>query len=145
MQVEPGWSMSFVLAGSKAGGVNAAFEEWGDKLLHRYGKSRVTTWRDYSLNYLGYSTDNGAYYYYQTEGHTPGKRISQQQDDGKWSGPGQDYQQTLIDVKTYSDTEKIPYKYVLLDSWWYYQGVGGGVTNWCADTALLDRPDSLGS
>jgi hypothetical protein len=129
------YSLSFVIAESSAGGVNAAFEEWGDKLLHRYGKSREMTYRDFSLNYLGYSTDNGAYYYYQTEDHTPGKRISQGGDAGKWSGPGKDYQQTLIDVKDYADQEAIPYKYVLLDSWWYYQGVGGGVTNW------IGRPD----
>lgn len=135
MSVPAGYSLSFVLAASSDGGVNKAFEQWGDKLLHRYGKSREMTYRDFSLNYLGYSTDNGAYYYYQTEGHTPGKRISQQQDGGKWSGPGQDYQQTLIDVKTYADAQAIPYTYVLLDSWWYYQGVGGGVTNW------IGRPD----
>jgi len=27
-------------------------EHWGDQLLHRYGKSREMTWRDYSLNYV---------------------------------------------------------------------------------------------
>ena len=26
-------------------------------------------------------------------------------------------------------------RYILLDSWWYYQGVGGGVTEW------IGRPD----
>ena len=133
------YSLSFVIAESSAGGVNAAFEEWGDKLLHRYGKSREMTYRDFSLNYLGYSTDNGAYYYYQTEDHTPGKRISQGGDAGKWSGPGKDYQQTLIDVKDYADQEAIPYKYVLLDSWWYYQGVGGGVTNWIGRPGISSR------
>ena len=49
--------------------------------------------------------------------------------------PGKNYEDTLIDVKTYADSESIPYKYVLLDSWWYYQGEGGGVTNW------VGRPD----
>ena len=34
-----------------------------------------------------------------------------------------------------ADAEGIPYKYVLLDSWWYYQGEGGGVTEW------VGRPD----
>ena len=29
--------------------------------LDRYGKSRAMTYRDQSLNYLGYSTDNGTY------------------------------------------------------------------------------------
>ena len=49
--------------------------------------------------------------------------------------PGKNYEDTLIDVKTYADSEGIPYKYILLDSWWYYQGEGGGVTNW------IGRPD----
>ena len=89
-------------------------------------------------------SDNGAYYYYQTEGHTGGNRISEQADtctssanasSCKWAGPGKDYQQTLIDVHEYAEQEKIPYKYILLDSWWYYQGVGGGVTEW------IGRPD----
>ena len=51
-----GYSLSFVLAASTKGGVNLAFEEWGDKLLHRYDKKRENSWRDYALNYLGYST-----------------------------------------------------------------------------------------
>ena len=138
-----GYSLSFVLAVSRNGGVNMAFEEWGTKLLRKYGKSRENSWRDYSLNYLGYSTDNGAFYYYQTEGHTGGKRISEQEDTCtpqntkacKWAGPGKDYQETLIDVSEYAKQQKIPYKYILLDSWWYYQGVGGGVTEW------IGRPD----
>ena len=54
-----GYSLSFAIVASGGGGVNAAFEEWGDKLLARYGKSREVTYKDYSLNYLGYSTDNG--------------------------------------------------------------------------------------
>ena len=41
---------------------------WGDLLLLRSGKKRAAAWDlDYSLRYLGYSTDNGAYYYYNTE------------------------------------------------------------------------------
>lgn len=69
-----------------------------------------------------------AFYYYQTEDHQPGKR-------GPPYTPGKTYEETLIDVKAYADQEGIPYKYVLLDSWWYYQGEGSGVTNW------IGRPD----
>lgn len=123
-----GYSLSFILSVQLGGGsVNQAFEAWGDKLLGRYNKDRAVTYRDYALNYLGYSTDNGAFYYYNTEGQPAGKR-----------GPpyeGKSYQDTLIDVKKYADAEGIPYKYVLLDSWWYYQGVGSGVSNW------IGRPD----
>ena len=35
---------------------------WGDYLLHAYGKRRDAAWdRDFTLRYLGYSTDNGAF------------------------------------------------------------------------------------
>ena len=33
--------------------------------------------------------------------------------------------------------QRLPFAYVLLDSWWYYKGVGGGVKNWTA------RPDAF--
>jgi hypothetical protein len=92
--VPVGYSMSFVIAQSPKGGVNAAFEAWGDRLLQRYGKSRDVTYNDFSLNYLGYSTDNGAFYYYQTEGHTPGKR-------GPPYTGGETYEDTLIHVKEF--------------------------------------------
>ena len=164
-----GYSVSFVLALAPAGAtVNAAFEAWGDTLLARTGKDRAVTYRDYALNYLAYSTDNGAYYYYQTEGHaakrgppyTPGKTYQQVRacsflsffprlpssvscyhyTTGSTSSlcpylPPPPPHQTLIDVKKYAESVGIPYKYILLDSWWYYQGVGGGVTNW------IGRPD----
>jgi hypothetical protein len=126
----PGYSLSYVLTMGPRGGVNRAMENWGDRLLSRYGKTRENTYQDYALNYLGYSTDNGAYYYYQTEDHAP-KR-------GPPYTPGKTYQQTLIDVKKYADSEAIPYKYILLDSWWYYQGVGGG-TSYCHIFSMLHR------
>ena len=49
--------------------INAAMEEWGALLLQRYGKASGTIGqrRSISLDYLGYYTDNGAYYYYNTE------------------------------------------------------------------------------
>lgn len=62
---------------------------------------------------IRFTTDNGAYYYYNTE-------------------PGEDYEQTLVAVKAYADKVGLPYKYVLLDSWWYYRGANGGVANWTA-------------
>ena len=47
--------------------------------------------------YLGYSTDNGAYYYYQTEA-------------------GSTYEQTMIDVARYAKKVGLPYRYWLADS-----------------------------
>ena len=65
---------------------------------------------------------NGAYYYYNTE-------------------PSKNYEQTLYDVKDYAEAQKIPYRYVLLDSWWYFQGHGGGVNVWDARPDVF--PDGL--
>lgn len=40
---------------------------WGGSLLSHYGKSRANLSVDLPTKYLGYWTDNGAYYYYLTE------------------------------------------------------------------------------
>ena len=66
----------------------------------------------------GYSTDNGAYYYYETE-------------------PNKNYQETMIDVKAYHDRIGLPTKWVLLDSWWYFKGDNGGVKNWTAMPSIF--------
>jgi hypothetical protein len=77
---------------------------------------------DYTTRYLGYSTDNGAYYYYHKEEDWP---------------VTSNMEQTMIAVHNYSVAAKIPYQYWLLDSWWYYKSKGkpNGVTNW------TPRPD----
>ena len=40
--------------------------------------------------------------------------------------------QTIVDVAAYAKSRRIPYRYWLADSWWYYKGATGGVTNWTA-------------
>lgn len=108
------FSVTTVLSVSGSG-VNHAVRNWGKNLRTHYGKQSLDVSRamDVTLQYLGYTTDNGAYYYYNTE-------------------PGQDYGETLVGVKQYADKVGLPYKYVLLDSWWYYKGENNGVTNWTA-------------
>ena len=65
-----------------------------------------------------------AYYYYHTEGSK-----------GRWTN-ATNMEPTLHGVKAYADAEGIPYKYILLDSWWYpkntAEGSGGGVMTWTA-------------
>ena len=61
LSVPAGYSLQTILSYSNQG-VNAAFESWGDKLLQRYQKSRDVSFSDFTTNYLGFSTDNGAYY-----------------------------------------------------------------------------------
>ena len=43
----------------------------------------------------------------------------------------------LVAVKKAGDKAMIPYRYVQLDSWWYYKGKGGGVKNWTAQTDVF--------
>jgi len=112
--IPKGFSLATVI--TLGTGVNAAMDAWGDVLLKQYGKERYAYQKDLAMQYLGYSTDNGAYYYYQTE-------------------PNKNYEDTLIDVLAYAKEKSIPYKYVLLDSWWYFKGKAGGVKTWEA------RPD----
>ena len=38
-------------------------------------------------------------------------------------------------MQQYARNKKIPYRWILLDSWWYFKGEGGGVANWTV------RPD----
>lgn len=111
LEVPAGFSLETIF--SLGSGVSNSMDTWGEKLLKRYGKNRTIANSDFTINYLGYSTDNGAYYYYKTE-------------DNK------NYEQTIIDVKTYADKEKIPYRHWLMDSWWYFKGDGNGVKNWTA-------------
>lgn len=68
-------------------------------------------------------TDNGAYYYYNTARYPNGTR--------------KNYEETLLDVHAYAKGAGIPYKYALLDSWWYQKGEGGGVKNWTAQPNIF--------
>jgi hypothetical protein len=117
---ESEWIMTAI-----AGGPTDAIGKWGKILRQRYNRpdEDETHDRDLTLRTLGFSTDNGAYYYYFT---------------------GQDANATYDDVvrrvKAYSVQERIPYRYLQLDSWWYYREDGAdkfgvplsGVTNWTA-------------
>jgi len=118
--------VSFIISSTRNnGGPNEAMMNWGDRQLRYNGnKERGNAHsRDYALQYLGYSTDNGAYYYY-------------------WTEPGKNYQDTMIDVKKYTvDELGLPVKYWLMDSWWYYKGNGGGVKNWTAMPNIF--PDGI--
>jgi hypothetical protein len=114
--VPAGYSVEFILVHSD-NGPSANMVHWGDKLLSRYGKRRTGAWeRDLTLQTLGYSTDNGAFYYYNTE-------------------LGKNYEDTMIDVSEYAKSVGLPYKWWLADSWWYYKGIGDGVKTW------VSRPD----
>jgi hypothetical protein len=84
-------------------GVNNAFETWGKLLSGLSGKTRPANDADTSLNLLGYWTDNGANYYYHTEGSLS-------------------YMDTLAGVKADFDRQGIGLGYIQLDSWFYPKG-----------------------
>ena len=78
--IPKGYELSTIVSFAE-GSVNAAMMKWGDLMLSRSGKAREQAWsRDFSLQWLGYSTDNGAFYYYVTE-------------------PNKTYEDTMVDVK----------------------------------------------
>ena len=53
------------------------------------------------------------------------------------------YQDTLLAVHEYAQKEAIPYRHVLLDSWWYTKGAVGGLKEWDATPSTF--PDGLKS
>jgi hypothetical protein len=106
-----------------AAGPTAGVVAVGEKLQRLYGKNASASRElDPTLRTLGFSTDNGAYYYGKPE-------------------KGKDMEQTMIDMHTYSKQAKLPIQYALLDSWWYQQGKGGGVKNWTAQPRVF--PDGM--
>ena len=114
-------------------GVNKAMVDWGAVLLRKYGTKRPV---DYTTQHLGFSTDNGAYYYYGWQ-----DKQSKKQSTPSPSAGYKDYQDAMEGVYEYSKAEGIPYKHILLDSWWYTKGDGGGLKEWDATNATF--PDGL--
>lgn len=70
---------------------------WGDLLLTRYGKARVSPTASVVIQYLGYSTTG--YYFYNPS-------------DGNRSYGN--YEETLLEFKDYSTQLGIPYRYYLM-------------------------------
>jgi len=94
--------------------VTGTMLKWGHLLRKLYGKEDDTYRKsDFSINYLGYWTDNGACYYYNTANYS-------------------NYEDALVAVKKRADEQGIPFRYLQIDSWWYFKGTGNGVKNWTA-------------
>eukprot|EP01084_Bolivina_argentea_P145760 255409_1 len=123
--IPPKYTVSMIMTLThNGGGVNVGMREWGERQLQYYGVKHKDNShdRDFTLQWLGYSTDNGAYYYYYTE-------------------PGKNYQQTILDIHAYHKQIGLPTKWILYDSWWYFKGEGSGVKNWTARSDIF--PDGL--
>jgi hypothetical protein len=103
-------------------GITQTMQDWGKVLRSYYKKPSAVEARkkDMTLQYLGFTTDNGAYYYYHTDNN-------------------ETYEETLINVSKYAKQVGLPYQYILLDSWWYYKGTNGGVSNWIEQPELFPK------
>lgn len=104
-------------------GINATVEEWGRLLREDRGIGVRDRYADEAMGTLGYWTDNGAAYFYDTL-------------------PGAGYEETLLAVKDDADARGIPYGYFQVDSWWYFRGPDtsgrkGGIHLWEPDPAVL--------
>ena len=92
-----------------------AYEGWGQVLQSRGGvKDRS---KDVVTNYLGYWTDNGAFYYYNTL-------------------PSTNYEDTILEIQR-NLSEKLPLRYINYDSWWYIKGEDLGVKSWTAQEEIF--------
>eukprot|EP01061_Rhynchopus_euleeides_P007092 TRINITY_DN1606_c0_g1_i4.p1 TRINITY_DN1606_c0_g1~~TRINITY_DN1606_c0_g1_i4.p1 ORF type:complete len:755 (+),score=302.52 TRINITY_DN1606_c0_g1_i4:45-2309(+) len=115
--VPAGYTITTMLSGGTAGvGINNEVQVWGNRLRARYGKTLDLRNSDPMVTNLGYNTDHGAYYYYKPVGT---------------------YADTLKAVKASAEAAKIPYTYVLLDSWFYDKDAAGGVLNWTAAPGIF--------
>lgn len=116
--ITPNYNHSLIVFYSSKG-INEGIREWGQVMQRAYNRTDEYRINDLSINNLGYYTDNGAYYYYHTE-------------------DGMNYEQTMLDAL---HQISLPFHYLQIDSWWYYKGIGDGVTEWVARPDIF--PDGL--
>ena len=83
-------------------GINKTWDAWGRGLLALENSKRPSNEVDSVLKYLGYWTDNGAFYYYNYD-------------------LKKGYAGTLQALVEHYKQEQIPIRYLQLDSWWYYK------------------------
>ncbi len=99
-----GFSQQTVLAFGD--GINRVWDLWGQSLRTLEGAKSLHNDTDATLKYLGYWTDNGASLYYNFDAN-------------------KGYAGTLQSLIAHYRQEKIPIRYLQLDSWWYYKAVNG--------------------
>jgi hypothetical protein len=87
-------------------GINHVWDAWGAAMTDLAGKTRPASDADIGLKYLGYWTDNGAFYYYNYD-------------------PSLGYAKTLLKLADHFHQRKIPVGYLQLDSWWYHKSLAG--------------------
>ena len=97
--------------------IYCGLQHWGDRLLEHQNKKKLKDYgNDLIRDYIGYWTDKGAYYYYNTD-----------DDNGN-------YDETIRKVANHFEEKNIPFRYIHYDSWWYPKGSDKGCKNWTAVT-----------
>ena len=81
-------------------GIQNTVKSWGDALTADSGKPWPADDSDLIIKYLGYWTDNGAYYYYNYD-------------------KNKGYAGTMLALVQHYREDDIPIHYLQLDSWWY--------------------------
>ncbi len=111
--IPAGFAHRFVVVRGR--GMAATIARWGEILRATTGKQLPDRYADTGLSYLGYWTDNGAFYYYNPP-------------------PDTTYEDVLLAVKRDADQRGIPFRYFQIDSWWYRKRPGapwfGGTVRW---------------
>ena len=98
-------------------GVNERMREWGHAMRRAFHRTIEHRLKDITVNYLGYYTHNGGYYYYNTES-------------------GLNYEETMVAIR---EKISVPFNYLQIDSWWYYKGIGDGVSEWSARPYIFPK------
>ena len=130
-----------------SGGTNAALFEYGDAQLAYNKKNRARGDHNQETKFLGYSVTG--YYFYNIcdctdktcagnnackSCSTTGSPINSQSPEflTRAATPGvcQTYEDTLLAVDAALIAQQIPYRSILLDSWWYGENVYGGANLW---------------
>ncbi|KAK3742202.1 hypothetical protein RRG08_056560 [Elysia crispata] len=119
--VPSGYTADFIISFSDRG-VNQAMRDWGAIMTYLHGKSSKARDSDLTLTHLGYWTDNGAYYYYNTE-------------------KGKNYEDTIVDEVAYLKAQGLPVKYLQIDSWFYPKGHVKGTKTWTPEKSIF--PDGF--
>ncbi|MFX1326968.1 MAG: hypothetical protein ACFE91_02335 [Promethearchaeota archaeon] len=97
-EIPKSFTQKFILLFDK--GINQSMEHFGDILLKYHESNRKSLYANVVTSYMGFWTDNGAYYYYKTE-------------------KGMNYEDTMVSIKEYFEESDIPIGYYNFDSWWY--------------------------
>ena len=102
--------------------VTGVYDRWGELMRLKFKKGNYFHESDFTLNNLGYWTDNGACYYH-------------------YHGSYPNYEEVFKSLTLFMQKESLPYCYIQLDDWWFFWGENGGMKNWTAKPDVF--PDGM--